>query len=56
MSAQQHCRSACYKVSDDIPQSVTADGIQAGGGLVKEQDRGFGHQAQREVELAPHSA
>jgi hypothetical protein len=35
---------------------VPAGEVQAGGGLVEEQDRGFGDQAQREVELAPHSA
>jgi hypothetical protein len=56
LSRQQHCRSASHEAADDVPQGVTAGRVQAGGGLVEEQDRGFGHQAQREVELAPHSS
>jgi hypothetical protein len=52
---QQHGRPASDEAADDLPQGVTAGRVQVGGGLVEEQVRRLGHQAQREVELAPHS-
>ena len=42
--------------ADDLPHVVAAAGVQAGGGLVEEDDPGVADQRHREVQAALHAA
>ncbi len=45
-----------HQVLDDAPEVLAALGVEAGGGLVEEEDRRAGHQRSGQVEATAHAA
>lgn len=56
LGGQQHRPARCGKVADGLPHLVAAARIQAGGGLVEEQQIRRQDDARRDVEAAAHTA
>ncbi len=48
--------AAAHEVSDDLPEVEATAGVEAGGGLVEEQDLGFGDEAGGYVQAPAHAA
>ena len=53
---QQRGRPAAHQLVDQRPHRLAAAWVEAGGGLVQEQDRGPGDQAHGDVEPATHAS
>ena len=56
LGRQQHGRPLRHELLDHVPQREPAAGIEAGRGLVEEQDRRLGDERRGEVEPAAHPA
>ena len=56
LGGEQHVGARRHQVADDVPQLVAAAGVEAGGGLVEQEQLGGADQAGAEVELAAHAA
>src|SRR5690606_41448973 len=56
LGGEQQGAAPVDQLADHGPQVDAAAGVEAGGGLVEEQHRRFGHQRARQVEPAAHAA
>ena len=56
LGGEQHGGPLGRDAAHQLPDLVPAARVEAGGGLVEEEDLGDRHQAGRDVDAAPHAA